>query len=48
MAQLTGLVEVAFHKDAADPMNVNGGFYDADVRVGVQQPGHRVRTSRRS
>ena len=33
LAQLTGLVEVAFHKDAADPMSVSGGFYDADVRV---------------
>jgi hypothetical protein len=33
LAQLTGLVDVAFHKDAAEPMIVNGGFYDADVGV---------------
>ena len=33
LAQLSGLVDVAFHKDAADPMYVNGGFYDANVGV---------------
>lgn len=31
LAQLTGLVEVAFHQDAAEPMKVNGGFYDSNV-----------------
>jgi hypothetical protein len=33
LASLTGLLDVAFHKDAADPMIVDGGFYDADVSV---------------
>ena len=33
LARLAGLVSVAFHKDAADLMIVNGGFYDTDVCV---------------
>jgi hypothetical protein len=33
LEQLTGLVDVAFHKNAAEPMNVIGGFYDVNVGV---------------
>ena len=33
LAQLAGLVSVALYKDAADPMTVDGGFYDTGVSV---------------
>ncbi len=33
LAPLAGLVTVSLYKDAADPMSVNGGFYDTKVNV---------------
>jgi hypothetical protein len=42
IAQLRGLVNVAFHKDATEPMIVNGGFYDTNVCVAPALKGDQL------